>query len=106
MGILVVAYISVQITYHWTKHKSLGRFVFGRDMILPIDHISNWGYIRQRTQMQLEKGLIHKNSTRIDYDYRVGDKVMVRRNKAYKYKTPFQGPYEIVQMWTNGTITL
>ena len=31
---------------------------------------------------------------------------MVRRNHAYKYKTPFQGPYEIVQTWTNGTVTI
>ena len=30
---------------------------------------------------------------------------MVRTNQAYKYKTPFQGPYEIVQKWTNGTVT-
>ena len=31
---------------------------------------------------------------------------MVRINQAYKYKTPFQGPYEVVQMWMNRTITI
>ena len=31
---------------------------------------------------------------------------MVRRNQAYKYETPFTGTYEIVQTWTNGTITI
>ena len=31
---------------------------------------------------------------------------MVRRNQAYKYRTPFQGPYEIIQTWTNGTVTI
>ena len=25
---------------------------------------------------------------------------------AYKYKTPYRGPYKIVQTWTNGTVTL
>ena len=31
---------------------------------------------------------------------------MVRRNQAYKYEAPFQGPYEIVQAWTNITLTI
>ena len=26
--------------------------------------------------------------------------------QAYKYETPFQGPYGIIQTWTNGTITI
>ena len=75
-------------------------------MILPINHIENWGYIRQRKQSQIGKYVICKNSTRIDHDYNIGDKVMVRINQAYKYKTPFQGPYEIFQIWTNRTVTI
>ena len=31
---------------------------------------------------------------------------MVRRNQAYKYETPFTGPYEVLQTCTNGTITI
>ena len=31
---------------------------------------------------------------------------MVRRNQAYKYKTPFQGSYEILQTWTNRNTTI
>ena len=31
---------------------------------------------------------------------------MLRKNQAYKYKTPFQGPYEIVKTWMNGTVTV
>ena len=31
---------------------------------------------------------------------------MFRRNQAYKYEIPFQGTYEIIQMWTNITITI
>ena len=50
--------------------------------------------------------MIRENSTRIYYDSNIGDKVMVRRNQAYKYETPFTGTYEIVQTWTNGTITI
>ena len=31
---------------------------------------------------------------------------MATDRSANKYKTPFRGPYEIVQTWTNGTVTL
>ena len=31
---------------------------------------------------------------------------MNTNSSAYKYKSPFRGPHEIVQMWTNRTVTL
>ena len=31
---------------------------------------------------------------------------MVRKNQGYKCETPFQGPYEIVQMWTKRNVTI
>ena len=45
--------------------------------------------------MQINKGVNRENDTRIDYDYRVGDKDMTKMSSTYKYKTPFKGPYEI-----------
>ena len=50
MGILAASDFVAQITYHQTKQKSPGQLVFGLDMILTINHISNWRYIRQRKQ--------------------------------------------------------
>ena len=73
-------------------------------MIPPINHTENWRYIRHRIQTHIKKDIIRENSTIIDYDCNIGDKVLVRRNQAYKYETLFQGPYEIIQMWTNGTV--
>ena len=55
--------------------------------------------------MKIEIVIIHENSTKIDYDYRVGDKVMIGKKK-FKYETPFKFPYENFQTWTNGTVTL
>ena len=46
--------------------------VFGRDMILPINHVEDWMYIYQRKQVKIEKGVIRENTVRIDYNYRVG----------------------------------
>ena len=31
---------------------------------------------------------------------------MTRTKSAYKYETPYRGPYEIVQTWTNDTVTI
>ena len=65
----------------------------------------NWRYIRQKKHTQIEIDIICENSTQIDYNFNIGNKVMVRKNQAYKYETLFQGPYKMVQMWTNITFT-
>ena len=71
-------------------------------MILPITHLADC----QRKQTQIDNDVIRENSNRINHNYRVGDKVMTLTKLAYKYKTPYRGPYKIVQTWKNGTVTL
>ena len=75
-------------------------------MILPINHIANRRKLRQQKQTQIEKYAIHENSTRLNHNYTIGDKVLVRINQAYKYETLFQGTYEIFQTWTNRAVTV
>ena len=81
-------------------------YFFGWDMILKIKNVVDWRYIRQNKQVQVEKYFIHENSTRIDYDYRVGDRLILSTKTAYKFETSYKGPYKIVQAWKNGTVTL
>ena len=52
MGILEAAAVAVHSTYHRTKGIFF-QLVFGLDMILPINHISDWKYIRHRKQAQI-----------------------------------------------------
>ena len=52
MGILASEAFVVKRTYHRTKGKSLVQLLFGQDMMLPINHIENWRYIRHRKQEQ------------------------------------------------------
>ena len=106
MGILAAAAFAVRSTYHMTKGKSPGQLVFARDMILPINHVADWKYIRQRKQTQIDNDVIRENDNIIYHDYRVGDKVMTLTKSAYKYETPYRGPYKIVQTWKNGTVAL
>ena len=106
MGILVAAALKVLYTYHQTKGKSPGQLVFGQDTILPINHMANWIYIRQLKQAQIEKYIIRENSTIIEYNFRVGDQITLRKKSGYKYETRFKVPYEHFQTWTNGSATL
>ena len=75
-------------------------------MILPINHVADWRYIRWHRKTQINKEVILENTTRVDQNYRVGDKILVKRKSAYKYKSPLKDSYEIFQMWTIVTITL
>ena len=106
MRILVAAAFTVRSTYHSAKVKIPGKLFLGRDMILPINHIENFRYIRQRKQAQIEKYFIRKNSTIIDHNYIVGDRVMIRKYADFQYETSFKGPFEIFQTWTNRSVTL
>ena len=104
MVIIVAAVFAVQYTFHRTLDKITGQLVFGRDMILPVNHEADWRYIRQRKQTQINKDLNSENNTIIDHNYRVGYTATNKKRSAYKLKTLFKGRYEIVQTWTNGTV--
>ncbi len=64
-------------TYHTVLKTSPGAPIFGRDMLFDIPFIAEWnkfGDYRQR-QTDLDTALI--NSKQVDYDYKVGNKVLV-----------------------------
>ena len=60
-------------------------------MILPINHGVDWRYIYQQKQTKINKDVDRENTTRIDYNYIVGNKVMKNIKSEYNYKTPFRG---------------
>ena len=56
--------------------------------------------------MQINKDNIRKNNKTFDHDYKVGDKVMLANNAAYKYETPYKWTFVITQCWTNSTVKI
>ncbi len=50
---------------------------FGRDMLFNIPFVADWQKIGERRQSLTNRGNQRKNAKRIDYDYKVGDKVLV-----------------------------
>ena len=65
-----------------------------------------WRYLHQHKQAQIQKHVMHKNTTITNYDYRVGDQVLIRNKVEFIYETLLKVPYEIPQTWTYRTVTL
>ena len=105
-GILSATAFAVRSTFHTTLRKTPGQLVFGRDMILNIQHVANWEYIRARKQKLIDKNNSIENKTRIPYEYQVGQLVLLRKGTENKYEAPYQGPYRILQVNDNGTVRL
>ena len=83
------------------------QLVFGRDAILNIKFDANWKLIRERKQLVINAKIQKENKKRILHQYWVGDKVLYHVDSLSKYsENPYDGPYEIVQVNTNGTVRL
>ena len=54
-GILTVAELKICSITNSLEYYSPGQFIFGRDMILPIELTVDWELIHQRKQMQINK---------------------------------------------------
>ena len=105
-GILCATAFAIRATLHTTLQKTPAQLVFGRDMILNINHVANWEHIKQRKQNLINKNNQRENSKRIPYTYMVGDKVLLKRGTENKYEAPYEGPYSILKVHDNGTVRL
>ena len=76
------------------------------DMILPIKNKIDWELVCQQKQTQINKDHICKKSKIFYQDYKVRDKFILNNDAAYKYETPYKGPFLITQCWDNFTVTL
>ncbi len=69
------------LTYHTVLKASPGAAIFGRDMLFNIWFIADWKKIGEHRQLLTDRNTARKNEGRIDYDYQVGQKVLVRNVK-------------------------
>jgi hypothetical protein len=105
-GILAATAYALRATIHTTLRATPGQLVFGRDMVLPIQHKVDWTAIKARKQELIRKNNLAENAKRVAHEYRVGDKVMLEVPTKSKLEAPFKGPYDILQVNTNGTVQL
>ncbi len=93
-------------TYHTVLKASPGAALFGRDMLFDIPYIADWNKIGDYRQHQTDLNTKRENNSWIDYDYKVGDKVLVQkdgilRETESRYDSE---PWTIILVHTNGTI--
>jgi hypothetical protein len=95
-------------TYHTVLKASLGAAIFGRDMFFDIPFTANWNKIGDYRQRQTNLNTACKNSKQVNYDYKVGDKVLLTQEDILrKAESPFsKKTWTIMAVHTNGTIRI
>ena len=80
------------------------QIVFGWDAILNIKHVADWEHIQQCKQLRINHNNKQENMQRNNQQYKVGDKILVKRKKHSKHKLEFMGPFPITQIINIGTV--
>jgi hypothetical protein len=82
--------------------------VFGRDMVLPIKFMADWGAIEQQRQKEMGRNNKRENAFRISHDYKVGDKILLKKPGKHlrKLEAPRTGPHTVTAIYSNGTVCI
>ncbi len=67
-------------TYHTVLKASPGAAIFGRDMLFDILFVADWKQIGDYMQHQTDRSNKRENDKRDDYDYEVGDKILIQKD--------------------------
>jgi hypothetical protein len=99
---------AIRSTFHTTLKATPGQLVFGRDMVLPIKFMADWGAIEQQHQKEMGRNNRRENASRISHDYKVGDKILLKKPGKHlrKLEAPRTGPHTVTAIYTNGTLRI
>jgi transposase InsO family protein len=104
---------AINTTFHTTLKASPAQLAFSRDMILPTSFATNWYAINNCKQAQSQSAADAENHKCILHEFRINDKVLIRRDIGNPYlgklAKPTQGPFKIIdvqQLPINGTILI
>ena len=91
-----------------TLGASPAQLVFQRDMFLvPVKNVADWAQIQLKRQTEINKSNKRENQNRIPHEYQQGDRVLLTTPGILpKLVSPRSGPYEIVYVHDNGTVTI
>ncbi len=95
-------------TYHTVLKASPDAAIFGRDLLFDIPFVADWRKIGERRQSLTNCGNQRRNAKRIDYVYKVGDKVLVINEGILRKAESAYGkePWTITTVHTNRTIRI
>jgi hypothetical protein len=103
---LATASHALRLTVHWTLGTLPGALVFHRDMFLDIPYVADLLLLRDKRQALIDYNLHRENNRRWNYDYRIGDQVLELLPEPNKLGHRTRGPFPILQVHTNGTVTI
>jgi len=104
---LVAVAWAIRSTYHLVLKLSPGTAVLGRDMLFDIPYIADWTAIGKCQQASVDQINTHRNARRVDFDYAVGQKVLLKKDGIIrKAEDKYVRSYNVTQVHTNGTITI
>jgi hypothetical protein len=97
---------AVRSTYHTVLKASPGAAIFGQDILFDIPFIADWQKIGEHRQQLKDLNNAHENEGRIDYDYKVGQKVLLRKEGILCIAESrwYEKPWLITSVHTKGTI--
>jgi hypothetical protein len=95
-------------TYHTVWKASPGAAFFGRDMLFDVPFIADWKQIGEYRQRQTDRNNKRENKTHVDFDYKVGDKILIHKEGIlHKAESRWiKEPWTITTVHTNGTIRI
>ena len=104
--VLTDAAWAIRSTYHTVLRATPGAAIFGRDMMFDIPYIADWKKIGDYRQHQSDLNNWRENQKRIEHDYKIGEKVLVRKEGIIRKAESkwHKDPWTIVTVHTNGTI--
>ena len=93
-----------------TVHTSLGTtpgiIAFHRDMLLNVPVIADLQAIQEKRQQLVARNNQRQNARRHTHTYNINDLVLLAIPTPKKLQERFQGPYKILQVHNNGTLTI
>jgi hypothetical protein len=105
---LASAAYAIRTIFHTTLKATPGQLVFGRDMVLPLKFMADWGAIEQQRQKKMVRKNRIENASRISHDYKVGDKILHKKPEKHlrKLEAPRTGTHTVTAIYTNGTVRI
>ncbi len=99
---------AIHSTYHTVLNASPGAAIFGCDMLFGIQFVADWHKIGEQRQSLTNRGYHCKNAKCIDYDYKIGDKLLLINEGILHNAESAYGkePWTITTIHTNGTIRI
>ena len=83
-----------------------GAMAFHRDMFFDLPIVADLLSIRDERQGMIDENLRRQNAKRREYNYQVGEPVLLKSDNPNKLEPKAHGPYPILQTHTNGTVTI